>query len=84
MNAKEMGFVIAGVIIPMFLLGLLGVCHTVTGILRGELRYRGFWWNRDHDGWGFWLVASLGGLGGLGAMLGAVWIGVRILQSGGF
>jgi hypothetical protein len=34
---------------------------------------------RGHDAWGFWLMASFCGIGGLGTIFAAVWFGLRIL-----
>ncbi len=78
----ETRYLIIGAIIPLFVLGLLGCFVMITGVRRGELRYRGGRWIRGHDGWGFWLVASLCGIGGLGTMLAAVWFGLRALRIG--
>lgn len=72
-------YMVWGGIVPLFLLGLLIWCVLVASVRRGEIIAKGGRWVRGHDVWGFWFMAAFLGISGVSTMVGAVWMGLRVL-----
>lgn len=72
-------YIIFGAIVPLFLFGVLAWCVLIASVRRGEILYKGGRWVRGQDVWGFWFMAAFLGISGVGTMVGAVWMGLRVL-----
>ena len=79
MTRLDSHFLLFCAIVPLFLFGLLTFCGVIASVRRGEISYRWGRWIRGHDVLGFWFIAALLSIAGLGVMGAAVWLGLRTL-----
>jgi hypothetical protein len=80
MATSEKWYLVLGMFVPLFFLGLLFLCLAIRGMRRGEFHYKSAWFHKGDDGWVFWVITFTCAASGVATMVATIWLGLVMLK----